>query len=233
MRPFKNEKDDQRAFKRLDRGLVTLAFERIDPTIQKRENNRKNRVPPDVPRIEETLPQISYRYGAPEGYEIVMHSSFNPFLGKKGQFTKAGRFWIFINYHGAKKADCVGYIRRKGDFVTRVLNELAFLQNRIVKERPVCPHCAELMRIKQTPKTTIWYCPFHAKTRRLFFDFETIPARLRQYVYQQKRNHDYNEKVRKKKRKKQYGHVKREKKVRNGWTVNEKKKKPIIPGAIV
>ncbi|MFZ2205740.1 MAG: hypothetical protein WAV23_04065 [Minisyncoccia bacterium] len=120
-------------------------------------------------------------------YTVVVRTTFNPKLGKRGEFTSkdgCGRVSVFNNI-GERV-----YTRRfhkfiMDHFVENLFLEAAFLENRLY-QRPRVPGTSSFYEIKQTKSKVIWIAPLETKNpedKIKEFYLGKIPANLKNHFF--------------------------------------------------
>lgn len=171
------------SFKELTKNLVSLGFNQITEKTLKRNAKRFNLTPPSSKRIKQTKDQVSFEKWF-EDYCIVVHTSFNPNLGKKGEFaSKGGSGWVLVTENVTKRVYVRQFYRRVNmdNFIKNIFYEAAFLVNRL-EQRPHVDGTPLLYNIKQTHTETFWVSPLNKRRKKSFY-LGVIPNHLMRHFY--------------------------------------------------
>ncbi|MES2416482.1 MAG: hypothetical protein V4504_02175 [Patescibacteria group bacterium] len=119
--------------------------------------------------MKQTLGQTSYYICFPDGYSIVIHTSFNPKLGKYGEFTtKGGSGWIIISGGIVKRKLSIQIHRRKifmENFIRKISNLAEFFTG-LLENRPLSEEASVLMDLQRIDGELFWSCPIDTDVKK-------------------------------------------------------------------
>lgn len=152
-----------------DHLLKVLKFEEITEKILRKNAERFELVPPDSKRIEQTLSQSMFQKWF-EDYCIIVITSFNPNLGKKGGFSSAGGCgWVMITEKVSKRVCVRKYYRSNMDnFVNNLANE-AEIFVKMLQARPTVKGTKLLYKLEQTFTKIFWVNPLDETDTKDFY----------------------------------------------------------------
>lgn len=160
---------DAITFKQLDKNLRKIGLRLLTQKVINQWITRFNLNEPEAERLKQTLGQTSYYICFPDGYSIVIHTSFNPKLGKYGEFTtKGGSGWIIISGGIVHRKLSIQIHRRRifmENFVRKISNLAEFFTG-LLENRPLSEEASVLMDLQRIDGELYWTCPIDTDVRK-------------------------------------------------------------------